>query len=229
MGLRCYICSPITRKTDPMTPLIETPKFFQRQKRTAWLHQYFRHIFQTKILDVGCYDAPLRKIVGADNYKGIDISGNPDFRIDLETVETLPFEDNSFDTVICIEVLEHLDNLHVIASDLFRISQQYVLISLPNSWRDARLKIERGKGGIAHYGLPPQKPQDRHKWFFNAQEAASFLERLSPPGWKCDVFFTMPKRPLSLTLYRKIRYSEQSFINRYAQTGWALYEKRKAP
>jgi ubiquinone/menaquinone biosynthesis C-methylase UbiE len=46
---------------------------------------------------------------------------------------SLPFEDNSFDCVTCLEVIEHLPhNIYEIAlKELTRISKKYVIISVP--------------------------------------------------------------------------------------------------
>ena len=149
--------------------------FKTRKERTVWTIKYFNHLFKkNKVLDVGCDNAPLRKLIGSHNYTGIDLSGKPDLKINLEAVRKLPFKTQGFDTVICIEVLEHLDNLHQISKDIFRVSNNNVLIFLPNAWRDARVKIQRGEGSIAHYGLPLKNPLDRHKWFFTTQEAIIF-------------------------------------------------------
>ena len=207
-----------------MTTTLTTPKFSERAHRSEWLYQQFEHIFHGKTLDVGCYEAPLRQIIGSENYTGVDFVGKPDIQLNLEKIDRLPFDNNSFDTVICIEVLEHLENLHELITELFRTSSHYVLISLPNAWRDARVKIEKGKGSIAHYGLPISKPKDRHKWFFNATDAKNFFENSIPQGWSSEIIFTTPKRPSLINLYRKIRYSNESFANRYVQTTWALFE-----
>jgi ubiquinone/menaquinone biosynthesis C-methylase UbiE len=208
-----------------MTTTVTTPKFSERTHRSQWLYQKFEHIFHGKTLDVGCYEAPLRQIIGAEKYIGIDFIGKPDIRINLEQIDRLPFDDKSFESVICIEVLEHLDNLHELIPELFRTSSRYVLISLPNAWRDARVKIEKGRGSIAHYGLHVQKPKDRHKWFFNAAEAKNFLENSTPQNWTSEIIFTIPKKSSLMNLFRKIRYSKESFANRYVQTVWALFEK----
>ena len=180
--------------------IITTEPFKKREERTVWINKYFNHLFKgTKVLDVGCYEAPLRKIIGKQNYTGIDFIGKPDIKINLEAIKKLPFKAQTFDTVICIEVLEHLDNLYEISKDLFRVSNNHLLISLPNCWRDARVKIQRGKGSIAHYGLPSEKPLDRHKWFFTASEAIDFLKSIKPNNYELKIILTEPRRNLVIT------------------------------
>ncbi|MCA9271076.1 MAG: class I SAM-dependent methyltransferase, partial [Planctomycetales bacterium] len=110
------------------------------------------------VLDVGCYEAPLReRLTNAGvRYFGVDIAGSPDQRIDLEKTDRLPFDDGQFHTVMCIEVLEHIDNCHAIFDELLRVASHYALVSLPNCWQGARTRIERGQGDFAHYGLPTE-------------------------------------------------------------------------
>lgn len=44
----------------------------------------------------------------------------------------LPYKDNSFDLVVCTEVLEHLDAPSKILKEILRVSKKYLLISVPN-------------------------------------------------------------------------------------------------
>ncbi len=43
----------------------------------------------------------------------------------------LPFSDNSFDTVMCSEVLEHLEDTDRAISELKRVARHHVLITVP--------------------------------------------------------------------------------------------------
>lgn len=46
-------------------------------------------------------------------------------------LEELSFEDNSFDYVSCIHVLEHVENLDKSFSELYRVSKKNVLVAVP--------------------------------------------------------------------------------------------------
>ena len=208
-------------------PAVEYVAFAQRLSRSEYVAKRFYSYFNNNLLDVGCYKAPLRSILKEISYTGIDFVGNPDIKIDLERAENLPFESNAFNTVICIEVLEHLDNLHAMFDELVRVSSRYVIVSLPNCWRDARIKVERGQGGFAHYGLPIEPPKDRHKWFFNVEQAMAFLSgQAVNHGLKNVEMFTTekPKKKLLRGL-RKFRYPGFRYLNRYSNTLWAVFEK----
>lgn len=211
----------------PATELITFPK---RHSRSEYVASRFSKYFNNSLLDVGCYEAPLRTLLNNVDYTGVDFVGNPDIQLNLETVERLPFDDDQFDTVICIEVLEHLVNLHHLFDELVRVSNRYIIVSLPNCWRDARVKIEKGRGSFAHYGLPAEKPNDRHKWFFNFEEALHFMHSKAETNQLklVERFATEKPKPGLVRLARKLRYPGIRYMNRYTGTLWAVFEKQQS-
>jgi SAM-dependent methyltransferase len=209
---------------------IESASFNTRTARSEYVSNRFAPILRGDILDVGCFEAPLRDLLKDCKYFGVDIAGRPNLQLNIDSAEPLPFPDNSRDCVLCIEVLEHLENLHHVFDELVRISRQYILVSLPNCWRDARQPIARGRGHFAHYGLPLQKPQDRHRWFFSHTEAREFLEHQASRHHLnlVEMFATEPHRSPLLRLLRKARFPGDRYLNRYAQTTWALFSKAQS-
>jgi SAM-dependent methyltransferase len=152
-----------------------------------------------RVLDVCCGDAylPLRAALG-ERYEGLDIGDSykysddladqrPAYLSDVEH-DPLPFADASFDTVMCISALEHLDNIHAVYDELFRVARQRVIIMLPNNWVGmiGSFLVGHNYTHKAGYGLGPQpkRPGERHKYFFNFEEAATFLLGRMPRGWK---------------------------------------------
>ncbi len=97
------------------------------------------------ILDVGCGEGftlnKLKENNVGKKYLGIDYSktaieiGKKLYSdLDLKTgnIYKLGFKDNSFDLVICSEVLEHLENPKKGLKELIRVSKKYILLSVPN-------------------------------------------------------------------------------------------------
>jgi Methyltransferase domain len=201
--------------------------FPSRESRSRFVCWRFAGYLNELVLDVGCFAAPLRDLLSSATYTGIDRAGNPDITLDLERIERLPFDDGAFKCVLCIDVLEHLDNLQVMFDELVRVSKQYIIISLPNCWCDARRPLGRGKGHFGHYGLPLQKPQDRHKWFFSLSEARQFLDgKAERLGLRVEELFVTEKpRSRLVRLLRRIRYPGHRYHNRYSRTLWAVLEK----
>jgi hypothetical protein len=203
--------------------------FKKREQRSQYVAKRFQHYLTDKVADIGCFQAPLRSLLSNCDYTGVDVAGSPDIKMNLDTPASLPFQSGEFNTVLCIEVLEHLDNLHHIFDELIRISNRYIIISLPNCWRDARQKIERGTGGFLHYGLPTEKPLDRHKWFFNTEQAIDFFSYQSQKHKLdiVDLFLTEKPKPALIRWLRVLRYPGIKYNNRYSHTVWVVFEKQK--
>jgi SAM-dependent methyltransferase len=157
---------------------ISSASYHSREERSSYVAHKFATILRSPILDVGCFNRTLRKELPQEvEYIGVDLMGEPDIRIDLEK-ERLPFADGEFATVVCTDVLEHLENVHAVFDELCRVSRGNIIISLPNCWHGmwrmlaARHAYTSGK----YYGLPAERPADRHRWFFSANEAMDFLQ-----------------------------------------------------
>lgn len=201
--------------------------FPKREDRTNYIWHQFQSYLQNQVLDIGCFEAPMRGIIGKERYTGVDFVGNPDIVLNLEKCDHLPFEDNSYDTVMCMDVLEHLDNFHVMFDELVRVSSRYILISLPNCWNTARSPIMRGRGSFSHYGLPVEQPDDRHKWFFSIAEAINFMkyQAIRHQLNEIDCLAVENPRNIFKRTLRKIIYPGMRYHNRYAHTLIVLLEK----
>jgi ubiquinone/menaquinone biosynthesis C-methylase UbiE len=101
-----------------------------------------------KIIDVGCGDGTttlrvanyfnlnMNNVYGVDYDDALVNTSKQLFnvnKIDLET-DDIPFEDNTFDLVICNQVLEHLKHYRKVIDDLIRITSEkgYIIIGIPN-------------------------------------------------------------------------------------------------
>lgn len=160
-----------------MTSAVRTVyvRFEQRTDRPRFLAERFPDVLRGRVLDVGCDRAVLRAACAPGQYVGMDLSDEADLRQDLQADGRLPFPDRAFDGVLCSDVLEHLENLHQVFDELVRVARAHLLVTLPNNWNSARQRLRRGRGAIAHYGLPLEKPRDRHRWFFSLSEAEEFF------------------------------------------------------
>jgi len=207
---------------------LDKAHFATRADRARYIAQRFSGRLSGRLLDVGCDRKFLRALAPECDYVGLDVAGDPDRTLDLEKVARLPFDDASFDCVVCADVLEHLDNLHAVFAELVRVCRTWLIVSLPNNWANARLRIARGTGAFAHYGLPVEPPADRHKWFFSLSEALNFLRSrvdIYPVALE-ELRVTEKPRPLALTALRRLVWpSKERYLNRYAHTLWAVFRK----
>lgn len=85
-----------------------------------------------KIIDIGCMDDYLlKRLSDKFDYYGIDESpfcSNP--RIEKRRLESLR-KNKKYDTVLCAEVLEHLDDPVSAIKKLKSLSKRFVLVSVP--------------------------------------------------------------------------------------------------
>ncbi len=113
-------------------------KFFNKIRRTI------DRFDVNNILDVGCGEGITIKNIRMSNHVhvvGLDISDeflktakkiNHDVDFIKGDIYDLPFGDDSFDLVICTEVLEHLINPEKALKELKRVSRRFCLISVPH-------------------------------------------------------------------------------------------------
>lgn len=91
-----------------------------------------------KVLDVGCakgwYIKYLKdlgfEVQASDLEKAI---GFDDVPFVQASATELPFEDGSFDTVLAINILEHVEDEKKILSELHRVTKKRLLLSVPNA------------------------------------------------------------------------------------------------
>lgn len=203
--------------------------FSDREGRAAFIASVFsKEISESgSLLDVGCDYNTLKKIIGS-KVTGVDLYGEPDFKVDFEKEKLSRFKDNEFDMTVCTEVLEHLENLHEMIDELTRVSKRYILISLPNCMPlftrfDILLYGKTGK----FYGLPFKKPEDRHRWFFSHTDIEKFFQNYAPKK-----SLTITKRFLHCNFSsswkgKLVRMFIKTFnIDIAAQSYWILLEKK---
>ncbi len=139
----------------------------------------FPEIWEGLVLDVGCRSASLQRVLPNSKvrYFGLDLFAPADIVGNLE--KGLCFQNESFDIVVALDILEHTDNIYKAFSELCRVSRKYVLITLPNAY-DVRTRIKFLMGGpiSGKYGLPVEPPNDRHRWLFSLREAQIFTGTL---------------------------------------------------
>lgn len=129
------------------------------------LDNFYRHVFRLlktvpegSILDVGCGEGFTlhklqeqkigKKLEGIEYQKRAIALGKkeyPNLKITQGSIYELPYKDNSFDVVLCTEVLEHMDNPTKALHELVRVSKKYLLLSVPNEPFFMLAQLFRGK------------------------------------------------------------------------------------
>lgn len=132
-----------------------------------------------KILDVGCGEGiTLKKLEerkigekneGIDNLdEAIKIAAKiyPTLNIKKGDIYNMEYKDNSFDVVLCTEVLEHLDDPERAMKELIRVSSKYLILSVPNEPFFILANFARGKY-LKRFG---NHPEHINHWTFKGFE-----------------------------------------------------------
>lgn len=156
-------------ETDPHGNL---QKYLNPNPIQRWLlRRFHRRILELvrktgarRILDVGCGEGFTMRELREDNNLqaamiGVDLSldalawnrahemsRSP---LGVADVHHLPFSDDSFDLVICLEVLEHLPDSALGLRELLRIARDCVLVSVPHEPFFSGANLLRGKHLLA--------------------------------------------------------------------------------
>jgi len=222
-------------------------EYTDRISRQKYIAEKFANYLNGSVLNIGGGgDKTLLKYCQPKEYTELDISGEPDLLINLDKEYPLPIEDNRFDMVICTDVLEHLEEFHRVFSELIRITNQYIIISVPNAWKGFSILTNRniyngssGKPGIdvgkyrKFYGLPLNKPIDRHRWFFSYTEAEEYFHQ-SATILSYTIIDEFPIGDSAITvkgtIYRnlmKLLFNSAAYKDWFYKTYWCIIEKQK--
>ncbi len=149
---------------------VYTPKQTLRYKLVK---AHFDDAFDGSIADIGDRNGAIQEFARGD-VSTVD-KNNTDLALFDWDASLLPFRDRQFDAVFCLDTLEHIADVHTRFADLLRVSKKYAIISLPNCWKKTVKEMVRGRSVRNSYGLPVEKPMDRHRWYMNTEEIEDFL------------------------------------------------------
>jgi len=95
---------------------------------TYYLRCHLRNLLPTlkgHVLDVGCGDKPYHGWFSQGvRHTGIDVSFSPAVDLVVAPNEPWPFPENHFDALLASQVLEHVENLHLILAEMERVLKQ---------------------------------------------------------------------------------------------------------
>ena len=123
--------------------------WFYRKHLDAFYEKLYEMIEATEcesLLDAGCGEGFVVDYLAQRNpnlkLTGIDVSSDAieyakahfgeKARFRPGSVYKLPFSDKSFDTILCSEVLEHLDDPNRAVGELKRVARKHVVITVPH-------------------------------------------------------------------------------------------------
>jgi ubiquinone/menaquinone biosynthesis C-methylase UbiE len=112
----------------------EPPEWWTKEN-LEWHYAYFSKYIGKRVLDIGAGEgtflnflsqktSKIETMIGAELSDSAIAMGNkkyPELQLQQEFVENLSFADNSFDTVFCIEVVEHLLDIDRALQEIHRV------------------------------------------------------------------------------------------------------------
>jgi hypothetical protein len=192
------------------------PYYLDRAGRNVFAASQLTSTYISSILNLGGGGRRhLEKSLGSSNTKvyEVDMQGECDLLANLDELPALPFEDSSFDVVCAFDVLEHLENYHLINEEIFRVAKDYVLISLPNSASEVFYAPFRNRPpeesdincGVfsKFYGLPLTPPEDRHRWWLYFQDIVRYYYYFSKKH-KADLEFWTPRLGFKKRIFKAV-------------------------
>lgn len=137
---------------------------------------FVQNLKPKNILDVGCGEGFTLSELKQNNIKaemeGVDSLNeaielgnrtNPDLKLRKGDIYNLNYKDNSFDVVLCTEVLEHLTDPKKALAELKRVTKRYLILSVPNEPWFTIQRFLRGKNTLG-LGSHPEHIQ----WWTNS-------------------------------------------------------------
>lgn len=214
-----------------------SPIYYDREGRNQFAAKEIHKLSNiSKILNIG--GGGKRHLKSALNLSSIevteiDIQGDCDIKADLDKIKQLPFQDGEFDLACAFDVLEHLENFHLMNDELLRVSKQFVLISLPNSasefycgpLRNKYINRDVDNEGCysIFYGLPLSKPIDRHRWWIYFLDIIRYYYAFSDKHG-VQVEFWTEKENLRKKLFRYV-FGEHLCLTLFCPNVWILIKK----
>lgn len=124
--------------------VIINPYFVSRRGLLNKIKKFSRDDFSGKvILDVGCGIKPYKNLFNSNSYIGIDIDygGHTNQAKVVDKFYdgvNIPYGDNSFDVIICTEVMEHVKDPEKLLSEISRVlkSGGLMFFSMPFVWNE---------------------------------------------------------------------------------------------
>lgn len=117
------------------------PYFIARRGLFLPIRDFARGLKKKDVLDVGCGSRPYESLFAGNGYAAIDVEGGghkkddklPDRYFDGTNI---PYDDKSFDAVICTEVLEHSPEPERLVAEISRVLEHKgkFYVSVPFVW-----------------------------------------------------------------------------------------------
>lgn len=164
------------------------------------IHRFSNYI-QWNVLDFWCWYKPYKEIFRkVTHYHWVDFSGTKDLYNSADAYynwEKLQYADNYFDSLICTEVLEHVFNIDIVLSELYRVLKIWAnwIITIPFAWDEHEQPHDFWR--YTYFGI--QAILHRHKFkILHHIKSGNYIDTL----WQLFIMY-----------YIKISFSKFNIVN----------------
>jgi SAM-dependent methyltransferase len=119
-----------------------------RSKDPHYIHYYFltkdiqnalKNYAHGSFLDLGCGNKPYETLYKplTEKQTGCDVIQSDKNRVDVICLATdLKFQDNSFDSILCTQVLEHVYDHRMMMKEIYRVLKPggHIILTVPFAW-----------------------------------------------------------------------------------------------
>lgn len=184
------------------------------------------------ILDLGCRDMILKKFLkGHFEYFGIDYSDNEENNSDLinHNLENgIPENIKKPDIIVALDVLEHIENIHLVFNQLFKISNKKIAVALPNmGYYKFRLNFLISGVLSGKYIFSEKNVIDRHRWIPNYKSIEHFTKSNTPDNWKIKKYKYIAERKRNYLFYFLEKILSKFFPGLFVYEVIYFFEKKK--
>lgn len=174
------------------------------------------------ILDIGCGDKSkhsklnYKTIVGIDNWEAF----KPEFLWDLNNTP-LPFADNSFDSILLLDIIEHLDKEYglKLLQELKRITKRYIVILTPLFWTENQESVNDPNSPYH------KNPYNSHRSLWSAEDFPDWKQLYKHPTIENYFFGVWDKTIDNLPIKLKRFKEDKIFITGLYGSGKSSYAK----
>ena len=220
-------------KNKDFNPSLTYPTYIIRKKLYRAILKNAEKL-DGKMMDFGCGSKPYKPLFhNATEYIGVDFAGDGHSHVN-ENIDvfydgkTLPFPDNTFDSILTTEVLEHVFNLEEILKELNRVlkSGGKILITLPFAWNEHEMPNDFGR--YTSVGFKAVLERNNFN-ILSMEKTGNFVEtlvqlwglywhthiipKLRPFGWIVSPVFSFCNNVFGLALGRIFPKKNDLFLN----------------